>query len=215
MRSFNLISDYFFISFQFPQQKSRDNQSNKAIKYTHQRPTINQRSSVPTSSSVSDQNSNLTTIPKTFASQKKLLNDYYNWNVDFPSTTIHQNSILYRDSALNESFRRKLQIMSDRMMTLGAKREFGGSNMELSPRKFGCMTLSDLKTAKSEISLNQMRDESAAKLSSSLFNLLTAPFSWTTRQFANKNRSSDDKENPKPNILMNLFRKKRIMCNSR
>lgn len=105
--------------------------------------------------------------------------------------------------------------MSDRMMTLGGAMEFGGSNKELSPRKFrGCTTLNDLKTAKSEISLDQMRNESAAKLSTSLYYMLTAPFNWTTRQFANRNRSSD-KETTKPNILMNLFRKKRIECNSR
>lgn len=150
-------------------------------------------------------------VRKTFATQKKLLNEYYNWNVEFPSTTIHQNSILYREAALQESFRRKLRIMSDRMMTLGGKMEFGGSNMELSPRKRGCTTLNDLKSAKSEISLDQMRNESAAKLSSSLFNLLAAPFTWTTRQFANKS----DKEKKKANILTNLFKKKRIMCNKR
>lgn len=155
---------------------------------------------------------------KTFASQKKLLNEYYNWNVDFPSTTIHQNSILFRDEAQNQSFRKKLRVMSDKMMTLGGRgqlgNEFGGSTKELSPRKKNCNTLSDLKLAKSEISLNCMQNEQAnGKISSSLLNLIGIPFNWRSRQLTTNNNNQKDKK--KPNMLTNLFKKKRIVCNKR
>lgn len=155
--------------------------------------------------------------PKTFASQKKLLNEYYNWNVEFPSTTIHENSILFRDAAQNESFRNKLKIMNKRMMTMGGRgqlgNDFGGSTKELSPRKTKANTLLDLKQARSEISLNCIKDEQASgKISSSLLNLITNPFNWRPRQLANK---SENKDKKKTNMLTNLFKKKRIMCNKR
>lgn len=156
---------------------------------------------------------------KTFASQKKLLNDYYNWNVDFPATTIHQNSILYRDAAQNESFRKKLKIMSEKMMTIGGRgqlgNDFGGSTRELSPRKTKANTLLDSKLTRSEISLKTcVNDEpSSSKISSSLLNLIAIPFNWRSRQLANKRDNSRDKR--KANMLMNLFKKKRVMCNKR
>lgn len=154
---------------------------------------------------------------KTFATQKKLLNEYYNWNVDFPSTTIHQNSILFRDAAQNESFRKKLQMLNKRMMTMGGRghlgNDFGGSTKELSPRKTKANTLLDLKQARSEISLNCIKDEqSSGKISSSLLNLIAIPFNWRSRQLANKNENKDKK---KTNMLTNLFKKRRIMCNKR
>jgi hypothetical protein len=155
---------------------------------------------------------------KTFASQKKLLNEYYNWNVDFPATTIHQNSILYRDAAQNESFRKKLKVMSEKIMTMGGRghlgNDFGGSTKELSPRKKNCNTLSDLKLAKSEISLNCIQNEqSSGKISSSLLNLIGIPFNWRSRQLMSKSDNNKDKK--KSNMLTNLFKKKRIMCNTR
>jgi hypothetical protein len=155
---------------------------------------------------------------RTFASQKKLLNEYYNWNVDFPSTTIHQNSILFRDAAQNESFRKKLKVMSEKIMTLGGRghlgNDFGGSTKELSPRKVNSKTLADLKLAKSEISLNCIQNEqSSGKISSSLLNLIGIPFNWRSRQLTN--RCDNNKDKKKPNMLTNLFKKKRIMCNKR
>lgn len=151
---------------------------------------------------------------KTFATQKKLLNEYYNWNVDFPSTTIHQNSILFRDAAQNESYRNKLKIMSEKMMTMGGRRqlgnEFGGSTKDLSPRKRNLLL--DHKFAKSEINLNSIKNEQS-KVSSSLLNLIALPFNWRSRQLANKCDKGKDKQ--KTNMLINLFRKKRIMCNER
>jgi hypothetical protein len=154
---------------------------------------------------------------KTFATQKKLLNEYYNWNVDFPSTTIHQNSILYRDAAQNESFRKKLKVMSERMMTMGGRgqlgNDFGGSTKELSPRKMKSNSLMDCKLTKSEVSLHFIKNEqSSAKVSSSLLNLIALPFNWRSRQLANK---SENRDKRKPNMLMNLFKKKRVMCNER
>lgn len=155
--------------------------------------------------------------PKTFATQKKLLNEYYNWNVDFPSTTIHQNSILFRDAAQNESFRKKLRIMSDKMMTMGGRgqlgNDFGGSTKELSPRKRKNNTLFDPKLSRSEISINYIKDEqSSGKISSSLLNLIGIPFNWRSRQLTNRSVNKDKK---KANMLTNLFKKKRIMCNKR
>lgn len=156
---------------------------------------------------------------KTFATQKKLLNEYYNWNVDFPSTTIHQNSILFRDAAQNESYRRKLKVMSEKMMTMGGRgqlgNDFGGSTKELSPRKRKNNSLLDYKLARSEISLNCIKDDAASggKISSSLLNLIAIPFNWRSRQLTNKSENSKDKK--KPNMLMNLFKKKRVMCNKR
>lgn len=158
---------------------------------------------------------------KTFATQKKLLNEYYNWNLDFPSTTIHQNSILYRDAAQNESFRKKLRVMSDKMMTMGGRgqlgNDFGGSTKELSPRKVNTLgvTSMDHKLARSEISLNQIKSEqSSGTISSSLLNLIAHPFNWRSRQMTNKSDNvRGDKK--RPNMLSNLFKKKRIMCNER
>lgn len=160
---------------------------------------------------------------RTFASQKKLLNEYYNWNVEFPSTTIHHNSILYRDAAQNQSFRNKLKIMSEKIMTMGGRghlgNDFGGSNKELSPRKVqNGRFLLENKLAKSEISLNQIKDDpSATKLSSSLLNMIAIPFNWKSRLLTNKNNASIKK---KPNMLTNFWRKKRIgnaglACNKR
>lgn len=155
---------------------------------------------------------------KTFATQKKLLNEYYNWNVDFPATTINQNSILFRDAAQNESFRKKLKVMSEKMMTLGGRgalgNDFGGSTKELSPRKARTNTLLDYKLTKSEISLNCIQNEqTSGKFSSSLLNLIAMPFNWRSRQMAH--RSENNKDKRKPNMLMNLFKKRRIMCNER
>lgn len=155
---------------------------------------------------------------KTFATQKKLLNEYYNWNVVFPETTINRNSILYRDAAQNESFRKKLQVMSEKMMTLGGRgalgNDFGGSTKELSPRKTKSNTLMDYKLTKSELSLNCNQNERrSGRFSSSLLNLIAMPFNWRSRQMAN--RSENNKDKKKPNMLMNLFKKKRVMCNER
>ena len=38
--------------------------------------------------------------PTTFGERKKNFEEHYNWNVVFPQTSIHENSILYRETAL-------------------------------------------------------------------------------------------------------------------
>jgi hypothetical protein len=194
-------------------QKHRDNQPQTVVKNTQH------RASEPSKPKPSQRK--VVTEPdkkKTFANQKKLLNEYYNWNVVFPSTTIHQNSILFRDAAQNESFRKKLQVMSEKIMTMGGRghlgNDFGGSTKELSPRKQKSNTISEMKLAKSEISLNCIQNEqSKGGVSSSLLNLIGIPFNWKSRQLTSKSDNSRDKK--KPNMLTNLFKKKRIMCNKR
>lgn len=161
----------------------------------------------------------LTEPKKTFANQKKLLNEYYNWNVDFPATTIHQNSILFRDAAQNESFRNKLKVMSEKIMTMGGRghlgNDFGGSTKELSPRKVKSNTLFNPNLARSEISLNYIKDEpSSGKISSSLLNLIGIPFNWRSRQLTSRSENNN-KDKKKTNMLTNLFKKKRIECNKR
>lgn len=104
------------------------------------------------------------------------------------------------------------------MMTMGGRgqlgNDFGGSTKELSPRKMKSITLMNEKLAKSEISLNCIKDEqSSGKVTSSLLNLIAIPFNWRSRQLTNKSGSSRDKK--KTNMLMNLFGKKRVMCNKR
>lgn len=108
--------------------------------------------------------------------------------------------------------------MSEKMMTLGGRgalgNDFGGSTKELSPRKVKANTLLDYKLTKSEVSLNLIQSEqSNSKFSSSLLNLIAMPFNWRSRQMANRSECNKDKR--KPNMLMNLFKKKRIMCNER
>lgn len=103
-------------------------------------------------------------------------------------------------------------------MTIGGRghlgNEFGGSTRELSPRKKKANTLLDLKQARSEISLDCIKDEqSRGKISSSFLNLIGIPFNWRSRQMANKSESKDKKKTT--NMLTNLFKKKRIMCNKR
>lgn len=103
------------------------------------------------------------------------------------------------------------------MATMGGRGQlgnaFGGSTKELSPRKTKANTLLDHKLARSEISLNCIKDEqSSGKISSSLLNLIAIPFNWKSRQLANKSESKDKK---KTNMLTNLFKKRRIMCNKR
>jgi hypothetical protein len=158
---------------------------------------------------------------KTFASQKKLLNEYYNWDVVFPATTIHQNSILYRDDAQNQSYRNKLKIMSEKMATMGGRgqlgNDFGGSTKELSPRKMKSVTL-DTKLTKSEISLNLIKDADSAKVSSSLLNMIGIPFNWKSRMLSNR-VEANQQQKKKTNLLTNFWRKRRnevgILCNER
>lgn len=146
---------------------------------------------------------------KTFATQKKLLKEYYNWNVDFPSTKIHENSILFRDDAQMESFRRKLRIMGEKSMTMGRANlgsNFGGSCKELSPSKMKSKTLLDCKLAKSELSLNDVQKSSVRNISSSLLNLIAMPFNFKSRTMASQRSNRDKKRN---NVLTNLWRRKR------
>lgn len=104
-------------------------------------------------------------------------------------------------------------------MTMGGRggllgNDFGGSTKELSPRKRKKNALEDFKLAKSEISLNRIKDgESSGKISSSLLNMIAMPFNWRSRQLTNKSEINKDKK--KTNMLMNLFKKKRVMCNKR
>ena len=160
---------------------------------------------------------------KTFADHKKILNDYYNWNVVFPATTIHTNSILYRDAEQKESYREELKRMSEKVMTMGShgyllKSEFGGSNKELSPRKVNMhkSLLYDSNITKSEISLNQMKSEEARN-SSTLLNMIGIPFNWKSRMLTRKNSDRNNKK--KPNMLTNFWKKKRngvgYACNKR
>lgn len=146
----------------------------------------------------------------------------YNWNVVFPQTQIHQNSILYRDAAQNASYRKKLQIMSEKIMTMGGRghlgNDFGGSTKELSPRKTvkNATLLYDNKHAKSEISLNQIKDENK----SSLLNMIAMPFNWKSRMLMNRNEVKKTATS-KPNLLTNFWKKKRVggtaglTCNKR
>lgn len=92
--------------------------------------------------------------------------------------------------------------------------DFGGSTKELSPRKKNRNTLLDFKFTKSEVSLNYIKDEQIKpKISSSLLNLIAIPFNWRSRQLTNISDNRKDKK--KTNMLTNLFKKKRIMCNKR
>jgi hypothetical protein len=105
--------------------------------------------------------------------------------------------------------------MSEKMMTMGGRgqlgNDFGGSTKELSPRKIKSNTFINDKHAKSEISLNCIKDErSGGKVSSSLLNLIAIPFNWRSRQLATKSEGTREK---KRNMLMNLFKKNRITCN--
>lgn len=105
------------------------------------------------------------------------------------------------------------------MMTMGGRGElgndFGGSTKELSPRKRKTNTLLDYKQTRSEISLNQCikDEESKGTKSSSLLNLIAIPFNWRSRALTSKNEINKDKK--RANMLTNLFKKKRIMCNKR
>lgn len=155
-------------------------------------------------------------VTETKISNQKKPSDHYNWNVVFPQTQIHQNSILYRDAAQNASYRNKLRIMSEKIMTMGGRgqlgNDFGGSTKELSPRKTvkNATLLYDNKHAKSEISLNQIKDENK----STLLNMIAMPFNWKSRMLMSRN---EVKKPAKPNMLTNFFKKKRIgyTCNKR
>lgn len=129
--------------------------------------------------------------------------------MDFPSTKIHENSILFRDDAQMESFRRKLRIMGEKSMTMGRVNlgnTFGGSCKELSPSKMKNKTLLDNKLAKSELSLNDVQKSSVKNISSSLLNLIAMPFNFKSRSIASQQNNRDKK---KTNVLTNLWRKKR------
>lgn len=179
--------------------------------------TIRKQQPPPKPKRNSIQRALVTEKAKTIGSQKKLTENY-NWNVVFPQTQIHQNSILYRDAAQNASYRNKLQIMSEKIMTMGGRgqlgNEFGGSTKELSPRKTvkNSSLLYDNKHAKSEISLNQIKDENK----STLLNMIAMPFNWKSRMLMSRN---EVKKTAKPNMLTNFWRKKRIgdgyTCNKR
>ena len=145
--------------------------------------------------------------------------EHYNWNVVFPQTTIHRNSILYRETALNTSYRNQLRIMSEKIMTMGGRghlgNDFGGSTKELSPRKAvkNATLLYDDKHSKSEISLDQIKGENKV----SLLNMIAMPFNWKSRMLMNKGEVK--KSSPKANLLTNFWRKKRVgvglTCNKR
>lgn len=131
--------------------------------------------------------------------------------MDFPSTKIHENSILFRDDAQMESFRRKLRIMGEKSMTMGRVNlgsNFGGSCKELSPSKIKNKTLMDNKLAKSELSLNDVQKSSVKNtVSSSLLNLIAMPFNFKSRTMASERNNRDKKI--RNNVLTNLWRKKR------
>lgn len=167
------------------------------------------------------------TKPVTFGERKQNFQDYYNWNVVFPPTTIHENSILYRETALNNSFRNKWKLMSEKMMTMGSNlgNDFGGSTKELSPRKIkNAKLLLEQKHAKSEISLNQIKNDDTKAQTSVLLNMIGLPFNWRSRMLMNKNSnnkngSNSEKTKKRPNLLTNFWKKKRIgdalTCNKR
>lgn len=110
--------------------------------------------------------------------------------------------------------------MSEKIMTMGGRghlgNDFGGSTKELSPRKTvkNATLLYDNKHAKSEISLNQIKDENK----SSLLNMIAMPFNWKSRMLVNRNEAK--KATSKPNLLTNFWKKKRVggaglSCNKR
>lgn len=140
----------------------------------------------------------------------------------FPQTTIHKNSILYRETALNTSYRNQLKFMSEKIMTMGGRghlgNDFGGSTKELSPRKIvkNATLLYDDKHSKSEISLNQIKDENK----STLLNMIAMPFNWKSRMLMSRNNEvKKNSAGKSSNMLTNFWRKKRIgvglTCNKR
>jgi hypothetical protein len=165
---------------------------------------------------------------KTFADHKKLLSDYYNWNVVFPATAIHENSILYRDAAQKESYRQDLRRMSEKIVTMGGRghlgSDFGGSTKDLSPRKVKNKSLLfDNKLTKSELSLNQIKDVnggggSGSRDSSTLLNMIGLPFNWKSRMLTSKSNDTGSKKKSS-NVLTNFWRRKRnevgYTCNKR
>lgn len=134
---------------------------------------------------------------------------------------------MYRDTALNNSFRNKWKLVSEKMMTMGSNlgNDFGGSTKELSPRKINnAKLLLEQKHAKSEISLNQIKDEETKAQTSYLLNMIGLPFNWKSRMLMNRNsgrnnNSSSEKTKKRPNLLTNFWRRKRIgdtlTCNKR
>ncbi|KAG5671637.1 hypothetical protein PVAND_001828 [Polypedilum vanderplanki] len=180
------------------------------------RTSINQRATLPPD----------TSKLKTFADHKKLLNDYYNWNVVFPPTTIHENSILYRDAAQKESYRDGLRRMSMKVMTMGGGQlgsDFGGSNKDLSPRKMKNKSLLySEKLTKSELSLNQIKhneiNSNNNRGSSSLLNMIGMPFNWKSRMLMSKSNDTVTKKKSS-NVFTNFLKRKRngigYVCNER
>jgi hypothetical protein len=111
--------------------------------------------------------------------------------------------------------------MSEKIMTMGGRghlgNDFGGSTKELSPRKTvkNATLLYDNKHAKSEISLNQIKDENK----STLLNMIAMPFNWKSRMLMNRNEVKKT-ATTKPNLLTNFWKKKRVggaglSCNKR
>lgn len=153
---------------------------------------------------------------------KKSSPQHYNWNVNFPQTQIHQNSILYRDAAQNASYRKKLQLMSEKIMMMGGRGKllgntFGGSSKDLSPRKTvkNATLLYDNKHAKSELSLNQIKDVKSK--STTLLNMIAMPFNWKSRMLMSRHETK--KSEKSSNLLTNFWRKIRVgnepQCNIR
>lgn len=165
--------------------------------------------------------------PTTFGERKQNFKEQYNWNVVFPTTSIHENSILYRETALRNSLHNKWKVMSEKMVTMGSSNlcnDFGGSTKELSPRKLNnAKLLLEQKHAKSEISLNQLKNEETKAQTSVLLNMIGLPFNWKSRMLTsrtnNSNSSNSEKNKKRPNLLTNFWKKKRIgdalTCNKR
>lgn len=110
---------------------------------------------------------------KTFAAQKQLLKEsYYDWCLSFPSTAIHENSIMFRDGDQNRSFRRKQELLNQKL-TKG-RTQFSGSCQDLSPKKGKISTLSR-KLTRSEYNLKEMDEKELGK-SPSLLNIIGKPF---------------------------------------
>jgi len=106
-------------------------------------------------------------------------------------------------------------------MTMGGRghlgNDFGGSTKELSPRKVvkNVTLLFDDKHSKSEISLNQIKDENK----SSLLNMIAMPFNWKSRMLMSRNNEVKKSSAGKTSMLTNFWRKRRVgvgfTCNKR
>lgn len=212
----------FFFFYFFPQDKQEngDNLHSVEKKLPQNRFTANsvQTSSVKGKQEIRQENSTngINSInknrAKTFSTQKQLLQEKYNWEVEFPSTAIHSNSIMYRDTEQNRSFKIKLRTINDRVMLgnrLTKEKSFGGSCNNLAVNKVKQGVWFDKKLAKSDQSIVDLNDgrRGSVKNSKSLLNLLSFPFNSANRG-KNNNNSMGNLEPSWKRKIVNFWRRK-------